>query len=309
MTGPDVTGLRSLAEQLHLGPLARSAVWAVAVYGAFSSVVFLIERRQGRDLARYRTRNFANDVLYTLFYKASFYKVLVLAAVTNLVDSRFPGLKLGLLAGMSWPVGLAVFWIGGDFLTYWWHRWQHSNRFLWALHSVHHSQEQLTLLSASRRHPLENLSMDVLIYFVGFHLLLGVPTQGWAPLLVGVTSFAAIQHAQLDWRLGPFERVLAGPHFHAFHHSADATHANANFAFLFSFWDHLFGTAVDAPQRPTRYGVPDIDFGESLTRQLLLPFALMWRWRRGPVATPTPASPELGPAGVPARAPSRLELP
>ncbi len=282
--------LAGLAALAHLGPLAKSTAYAALIYGSFVLVVYLLESRAGADPARYRTRNFANDVLYTLFYKGGFYTVILLAAVTNALGSRLDFLQLNLLRQVPWPVGLVVFWVGGDFVTYWWHRLQHAVPFLWAFHSVHHSQEQMTLLTASRRHPLENLSMDVVLYFGIFHLVLGVPTRGWMPLAALVTCFAAIQHAQLDWRFGPLQRVLAGPRFHAFHHSIRPEHANANFGFLFSSWDYLFGTAVPEQPLPARYGVDGLGMGESLRSQLLFPFQLLWRrrWRYRPAPTPEP---------------------
>lgn len=271
---------------IDLGPLARSTIKGFLIYSAFLLAAYLFERRSGADAARYRTRNFANDVLYTFFYKGGFYDILVLAAVTNALESRLGFMQLNLLQGLPWPVGLALFWIAGDFVTYWWHRLQHANRFLWAFHSIHHSQERMTLLTAFRRHPLETLSMNVLLYFGLFHMLLGVPTRGWVPLAVVITSITAIQHAQLDWRFGPLRHLLVSPRFHAYHHSVEPRHANANFGFLFSCWDYLFGTAVSEPQPPARYGVVGIDMGESLTNHLLNPFRLLWRWRKAaPAAT------------------------
>ncbi len=125
------------------------------MYGGFVLAVFCSRPAGRADPARYRTRNFANDVLYTLFYKGGFYTVVVLAAVTNALGPRLEFLRLNLLGHVPWPVGLLVFWVVGDFLTYWWHRLQHAVPFLWAFHSVHHSQEQMTVLTAFRRHPLE----------------------------------------------------------------------------------------------------------------------------------------------------------
>ena len=291
--------IAQFAVLLDLGPLAKSTIKGFLIYSGFLLAVYLFERRSGVDAARYRTRNFANDVLYTLFYKGGFYNILILAALTNALGSRLGFLQLDLLRGLPWPVGLALFWVAGDFVTYWWHRFQHANRFLWAFHSIHHSQERMTLFTASRRHPLEELSMDVLLYFVLFHMLLGIPTRGWMPLGVVITCIAAIQHAQLDWRFGPLYRVLVSPRFHAYHHSVEPRHANANYAFLFSFWDYLFGTAVSESQRPARYGVEGIDMGESLTNHLLNPFRLVWRWRRGPAVTP--AAPRTSAPETPAR--------
>ena len=263
-------------------PLVRSAGLAMLIYTAFFLGVFLLERRAGVDVGRYRARNFYNDVAYTLFYKGGFYNVLMVAAVTNALQPQLPFLQLNLLHDLPWYAGLAVFWIGGDLAFYWLHRLQHANRFLWALHTVHHSQEHLNLFTAQRRHPIESLIGTVLIFNVGFHWVLGVPTQGWLPLAVAVTCVSTLQHAQLDWRFGPLHRIIASPAFHAFHHSTDPRHANANFAFLFSAWDYLFGTAVTEQRRPERYGIDGIDYRESLASQLVTPFRLMWRWRHAP---------------------------
>ena len=267
------------AQIVQAVPLVRSAGHATLVAMGFFLTVLLFERRARVDVGRYRSRNFFNDVVYTLFYKGGFYNVLLLAIVTNVLSSQMPFLQLNLLRDLPWYVGLAIFWIAGDLAIYWWHRLQHANRFLWALHSVHHSQQRLNLFTASRRHPLENLMLDVLIYAVGFHMLLGIPTQGWLPLAVAIACIAGIQHAELDWRFGPLYGVIVSPRFHAFHHSVDPAHANANFGFLFSAWDYLFGTAVPEQQRPARYGVEGIDYHESLVSQLVKPFRLMWRWR------------------------------
>jgi sterol desaturase/sphingolipid hydroxylase (fatty acid hydroxylase superfamily) len=277
-------------------PLVRSAGKAMLIATAFFLVVLFFERRAGVDVRRYRSRNFLNDVVYTLFYKGGFYNVLLLALVTNAVSLQMPFLQLNLLRDLPWYVGLAVFWIAGDLAIYWWHRLQHANRFLWALHSVHHSQQRLNLFTASRRHPLENLMLDVLIYAMGFHMVLGIPTQGWLPLAVTIACVAGIQHAELDWRFGPLYRVIVSPKFHAFHHSVDPAHANANYGFLFSAWDYLFGTAASEQQRPAQYGVDGIDFHESLISQLVKPFHLMWRWRDA--STPLTDDPTSGSAGL-----------
>jgi sterol desaturase/sphingolipid hydroxylase (fatty acid hydroxylase superfamily) len=280
---------------VHLGQLAKSTALAFLVYSAFLLAVYLLEARGGADPARYRTRHFANDVIYTLFYKGGFFNVLVLAAATNALEPHLGFLRLNLLGGLPWPVGLALFWVVGDFVTYWWHRLQHGNRFLWAFHSVHHSQEQMTLFTASRRHPLEALSMVILLYFGIFNLVLGIPTRGWMPLAAAITCILSLQHAQLDWRYGRFGRLLVSPRFHAFHHSTDPRHANANFGTVFSCWDYLFGTAVAEQPLPTRYGVDGLGMGESWRSQLLLPFQLLWRWRRRPVPTARPATPPAAP--------------
>lgn len=276
-----------LASRIHAGQLAESMLWAVLIYGGILGVVYVFERRAGADPERYRTRHFLNDVAWTLFYRGGAYNILVLAAITNAFDGRLASIRPHLLTRIPWPLGLGVYWIAADLVTYWWHRLQHGNRFLWAFHSVHHSQERLTMFTASRRHPLEQLSMDILIYFLVFHFLLGIPTRSWLPLSALITGLVAIQHAQLDWRLGPLARVFVSPRFHNFHHSADPRHANANFGFLFSCWDYLFGTALPEEPRPVRFGIEGQPVGETLWGQLVTPFRLL----RGGAPADDPAPP------------------
>ena len=273
--------LIELANMARLRELAMSFGYAMLVPVGFLLAVYLLEKRAGVNVARYRTRNFANDVVYMIFYNGGFFQVLLLAATTNVLEARLGFLQVDFMQGVPWPVGLAIFWVVGDLITYWWHRLQHSNRFLWAFHSVHHSQEQLNLFTASRRHPVEQLMMIVLLYFFTFHLVLGIPTQGWLPLSAFVTTVVWIQHAQLDWRFGPLYRVFVSPRFHAFHHSVQPDHANANYGHLFSIWDYLFGTAVREQPLPARYGLMDgTDMAESIKSHLITPFRLLWRWRR-----------------------------
>ena len=298
--------MHTFVDQARLLHLAASFAMALAIPLAFAIVIALVEWRGGLAASRYQSRTVRQDLVYTVFYKTGIYRVALLVVITNLIEARLPGLRVQLLSGVPWPLGLAVYWVVGDLLTYWWHRLQHRNRFLWALHSVHHSQEEMTLFTASRRHPLENLSMDVLLYFGAFHLLLGVPTQNWMPLSALVTTLTYLHHAQIDWRYGWFGNVFVSPHFHAFHHSAEGAHANANYGFLFSFWDRIFGTAVEPDQRPTRYGVPGLDVGDTLWAQLVSPFELMWRWRR---AIPASDAPRDAPGPTVVAAPTPVAAP
>ncbi len=279
--------LTDIATLVRLGEMVMSVLQSLLIPFGFLLAVYLFELRGGADPNRYRTRNFLHDVIYLFVYVGGFYDVFALAIVLNAIESHLEFLQIAPTRSLPWPVGLAIFWVGGDFVVYWWHRLQHSNRFLWAFHSVHHSQEHITLFTASRRHPVEQLSMDLLLFFFIFHLVLGVPTRGWVPLAVLVRTVSSLQHAQLDWRFGPLHKVLVSPRFHAFHHSAQPEHANANYGFLFSTWDYIFGTAVPEQPLPVRYGLDGIEMKESLAGHLITPFRLLWQWRhRGSAATP-----------------------
>jgi len=268
--------MADLLHQLRLWELLRSSAGAMACLLPLVALVYLVERRAGSDLARYRTMNFVNDALYSLFYWGGFYNVFVFAALANLLGGRLDFLKLGLLSGWPWLVQLGLFWVLGDFLLYWWHRLQHRWQFLWAFHSVHHSQTVLTSLTGYRRHPFEKLLTDFVVFFGVVQLVLGIQTRQWLPLSVLMTAFQVLQHADLDWRYGPLERLMVSPAFHAIHHSTDERHYNRNFGQMMSLWDFLFGTALE-DARPARYGVDGLDMPERIPHQIAAPVRYLWR--------------------------------
>jgi sterol desaturase/sphingolipid hydroxylase (fatty acid hydroxylase superfamily) len=266
--------LATILEITRAVPLLRSSLAAVAIMLPFLGAIMLLEWRHGSDLARYRSTHFASDVIHALFYRGGFYNVLIFAGLSNAIRYAFPFLDLRLLPDAPLWLSLTLFWVGGDFLLYWIHRTQHNNRVLWAFHTIHHSQERLTTLTQYRRHPLDRALFDVVL-FVVFAQVLGLPSTSWLPLFVLTTSLQALQHADLDWRFGPFYRVVVSPAFHAVHHSTELHQQNANFGAMLSAWDFLFGTAAADRSRPARFGVDGAREPERILEQLWSPFRIL----------------------------------
>ncbi|HET9717527.1 MAG TPA: sterol desaturase family protein [Pseudolabrys sp.] len=176
----------------------------------------------------------------------------------------------GPLAQMPlWAQALAFVALA-DFMTYWIHRGFHGVS-LWKYHAIHHSSKELDWISAARFHPvnifLGSVLVDVLL------LLAGISPN--VMLWVGPfnTASSAFVHANLNWTLGPFKYVLAGPVFHRWHHTAADRGGSKNFAGTFPIWDLLFGTFyMPANVLPAAYGVDDASFPESIGGQMLYPF-------------------------------------
>lgn len=266
--------LEDWIERLRLDELGRSAVGGgLAYFAVVTLVVLALEARNGRGLARFRSRAFVNDIAYTVFYRTSIYGVLWGAAFNGL-ESRLGGLRIEWAS--TWPVWLqiATFWLAGDFIIYWVHRAQHTHRWLWVFHSVHHAPGELSTLTQNRRHLVERVLNDVALY-VPLLVVLGIPTQTWPILWMVFGMLEALQHAELDWRFGPLYYVFVSPVFHSIHHSMDEAHYNKNMGGMFSFWDYLFGTAVSIRVRPATYGVPGLAVKETLTSQLVAPFQML----------------------------------
>jgi sterol desaturase/sphingolipid hydroxylase (fatty acid hydroxylase superfamily) len=176
----------------------------------------------------------------------------------------------GPLAQLPLAVQAALFLAGSDFMNYWIHRAFHGSA-MWKYHAVHHSSEDLDWVSAARFHPvnifLGSVTTDVVL------LLAGISPNVLVYLGLFTIAHSAFVHANLNWTLGPFRYVLAGPVFHRWHHTAADRGGEKNFASTFPILDILFGTFyMPAKTLPDAYGVADRSFPPSFGEQMLYPF-------------------------------------
>lgn len=247
---------------------------AVLVSSALFVVIFCLESLGRADRSRYLSRNFLNDIGYALFYQGGVYNVLFYVPLMSVLAKHLSVFELGLVTRLPLP-GVAVYvlyWLIVDFMGYWLHRLKHTTRFLWAFHSVHHTQTRLTFLSAHRNHVLDQLFAN-LVMFVPIAVL-GVPTEVWVPLFFVQQLNEGLQHSEVDWSYGRLYRVLVSPVFHALHHSTRPEQYTGNYGKILSVWDYAFGTAV-AGERPATYGVEGLNVPETLRGQLLAPLQVL----------------------------------
>ncbi|HEY8360008.1 MAG TPA: sterol desaturase family protein [Ramlibacter sp.] len=217
------------------------------------------------DVAGIRT-----DVLYTLLHRLGIFRVALFFSVEPLFDELFGALTVAgfgtahldqLWAGVTdHPlISLAIYLVVFDFADYWLHRGQHAFNWWWSLHSLHHSQRQMTMWSDNRNHLLDDLLRDCALVVLG--QLIGVG-PGQFVAIVAITQLSeSLQHANLRLHFGRIgERLWISPRFHRLHHSIGIGHErNAsgelvprgkspalgghNFGVLLPWWDMLFGTA------------------------------------------------------------------
>ena len=275
-----------LQEYATIRALATSIGWAFVIYMSFFVFFFLVESRAGLDTARYRSRNFINDVLYTLLYQGGLFNILFYAPVFALLTPNLGFMRIDLLAPLPGLLGLVIWWIMADFIGYWVHRAQHTIPWLWAFHSVHHTQTRMTFATSSRIHVVEQFYVNVLM-FVPFALL-GVYANQWMPVYFAFMFLESAQHAQVRWDYGRAHRLIVSPAFHAMHHSTKAEEYTGNYSKVLSVWDFVFGTYVDSSRAPAAYGVEGMDVPESLAAQFSHPFRLLSPRRTGTVGQPQP---------------------
>lgn len=252
------TTLASLADlAARAWPVLERNLQLAAVTGlALFVPIFVIERFYGVPADRYQSRSFLHDIAYWFYYRGGFHYLLFLALLFGFLATALAPLRLQVLAGLPFPLQVVLYLVVVDFFVYWIHRAQHHFPFLWAFHSTHHSQRELTFATSQRVHPVDHFVQDVCM-FVPL-MMLGFDERAWLPLYLWGEFNLAAQHSRIPWRYGPLYRIVVSPAFHAFHHSADPKHHDRNFAGLWSFWDYVFGTAVaDDRKRPERFGLAE----------------------------------------------------
>lgn len=259
--------LARLATLLHVAAVGQSITSALKMGALCTLLIVVFEWRSGMSLSRYASRHFATDVIYRIAFSV----VLVLLYTPLLFAAReaYPSLNVELLNRFPLWFAIPTYFLIFDFLGYWLHRMQHS-RILWRFHRVHHSQEQMTLATGFRNHPIDQAFAHA-VTFVPL-LLLGAPSLAWLPYSILLAFIDATHHANLPWRFGWARKVFVSPVFHATHHDVDIVARDRNFGGLFSIWDFIFGTALDAEARPVRTGVEGWHVRESWWAHLLSPF-------------------------------------
>lgn len=194
------------------------------------------------------------DVIYTLLARLGLLPLIAFVAlswaertlqglladtgfVAPTLETMFPGLR-------DWPLfALLLYVVILDFGEYWRHRFQHTFRWWYALHSVHHAQRQMTFWTDDRNHLLDDAIAAV--WFGVVALLIGVPPVQFVLIVMLRQLAESLSHAnvRLDFgRVG--ERLMVSPRFHRIHHGELSAGENGrNYAVLLPVWDWMFGTA------------------------------------------------------------------
>ena len=252
------SSLRLAWRGLPLGPFERQVIIGFSEFMLCFGVIFLIERIYGMKAERYKSRVFAHDIAYAAYYKLGMIAVFTvpLMAVLEPILSR---LSSNVLNPLPFPVQMIIYLLLGDFVQYWLHQAQHRVRFLWAFHSTHHTQEQLSFATFYRVHPVDVILESTLVY-ISLRLLGDQPLVLYPFMTLVYELQAMLAHSLVPWKFGPFYKFFLSPAFHAYHHSTDPAHRNKNFCDgIFTFWDYLFGTAVkDNEPMPRNFGVPNM---------------------------------------------------
>ena len=270
--------LSRVVDPSYLLAAAKSVVWLSAWLFLIAMIFVPLERLFALHPRKFFRKALFQDIGY--YFISGLVPGLLLAISFAIVALGGRALvPHGLQVAISqWPLwgrivaGLIV----GEIGFYWGHRLAHEIPFLWQFHSIHHSAEHVYFLTSSRAHPIDN----VLIRLCGLVpvYVLGIATpltrDGGlvsALLVIVLTAWGFLIHANVRWRLGPLEWLIATPAFHHWHHTI-GQERDCNYAPMLPWVDRLFGTYhLPRGQWPSAYGI-EAQLPRSLVGQMAYPF-------------------------------------
>ena len=206
------------------------------------AVILVVERVRPAQIRPLVARGHRQDALYTVL-NATLVVPLVVALSLSFAAFARRDLRwivvpqLGFLP--RWIV-IALIFVAMDGCNWLAHLANHRVTLLWRFHELHHSQEDMSVLTVFRTHPLIHVSYLVAL-IPGIVLLANgaVPTA----LLVGYAGFVAFEHSNTNLGFGPLERIFVSPNYHRIHHRLDGRQ-DVNLGFALTIWDQVFHRAV-----------------------------------------------------------------
>ena len=243
-------GLDALARSHRLLGVLGSEVRELAgpAVCAFVAVVVVVERRWPAEPRPPAARGPRHDAVFlalavvvgiplvTLLGAGS---ASVLSALVRVLARGAGG--RGLAA--SWPAWLAVpaCLVAMDGCNWLSHVAEHRVAPLWRVHALHHSQEEVSVLTTFRVHPLAHAA-GFLAATLPVVVVLG--DRPLTPVLVtAYLCIGALAHANVGWTFGPLAKVVVSPAYHRIHHWVDGPPL-ANLGIVLPWWDMLAGRAV-----------------------------------------------------------------
>jgi sterol desaturase/sphingolipid hydroxylase (fatty acid hydroxylase superfamily) len=136
--------------------------------------------------------------------------------------------------------GLLIFVVVRDFGEFAYHRAQHKYSWMWAMHSLHHSDPEMSALTTSRHFWGDQLLKGLTIWPLSMVVI--APTMDILAIYAAISLWHFFVHSRLPISFGRWSWLLNGPAYHRRHHSSLPEHYNSNFAALFPIFDVICGS-------------------------------------------------------------------
>jgi sterol desaturase/sphingolipid hydroxylase (fatty acid hydroxylase superfamily) len=289
--GADFAGSVTLLRAVVAGPAT------LAVLGVF----LVVERLRPAQRRPLFARGHVHDLLFTVM-NATLIVPLVTAltlAFVGLARAALPWIVLPRMGLVPRWAAIAAIFVAMDGCNWFVHLANHRVRTLWRFHELHHSQEDMNVLTVFRTHPLIHFSY--LVALVPGVVLLANGGQS-VTLLVVYGAMVAFAHSNTNLGFSVLERVFVSPNYHRIHHQLDGPQ-DVNLGFALTIWDQLSRRAVfpteDTVRTDTGLVGRPLVVEQSATRphhlavfaaQLLAPFRPMNELTDAPPVRATPGA-------------------
>jgi sterol desaturase/sphingolipid hydroxylase (fatty acid hydroxylase superfamily) len=230
--GANFAGSMTSLRVVVSGPLTLLTI------GAF----LVVERVRPAQRRPFLARGYRQDLLYTVL-NATLVVPLVIAltlSFSEVVQRALPWIVVARMSTVPRWAAIAVIFIAMDGLNWLAHLANHRIRVLWRFHELHHSQEDMSVLTVFRTHPLIHVSYLIALLPGIILLANGALTT---TLLVVYGAVVAFAHSNTNLGFGPVGRVFVSPNYHRIHHKLDGPQ-DVNLGFALTIWDQFYHRAV-----------------------------------------------------------------
>jgi len=229
-----------------------------------------------------------SDVLYTYqnlaiqFIVGASQPVIVEGILTGAVAIHFfpadgTGFLQNSLADKPLIANFVALIFFGETIFYTVHYVCHKVPVLWEFHRVHHSSVIVDSFSTSRFHFFERIAFTFpnllcMAYF-------GISTTAIIIYFFFRAFMDRYIHSNIDGPRWTHKLMISSPHFHRWHHAVDQESWNMNFSGDFIFYDIVFGTAYDPPDKPPPSVFGEPGYSNNIIVHQFIPFVYLYkRW-------------------------------
>jgi sterol desaturase/sphingolipid hydroxylase (fatty acid hydroxylase superfamily) len=228
----DYTGSLTSLRVVLAGPLTAAII----------GVLLVVERIWPAQKRPVLARGYRHDLLLTVLnvvLVAPLVTALTLS-FTGVVRSSVPWVVLPRIGVVPRWGAIALILVAMDGCNWLVHLANHRFATMWRFHELHHSQEDMSVLTVFRTHPLIHVSYLVAL-IPGLVLLANAGLSVTVLVLYG--AIVAFAHSNTRVGFGFLGRVFVSPNYHRVHHRVDGPQ-DVNLGFALTIWDQLFGSAV-----------------------------------------------------------------
>ncbi len=235
LSGIDGAGLASSMSTVRVVVIGPASLMIIGLF----LVAERVRPAQRRALV---ARGHRQDLLFTVFYATLVVPLVAALTVSFSVIARraLPWIVLPRVGMVPRWVAVALIFVVMDGCNWFAHLANHRLRLLWRFHEVHHSQEDMSVLTVFRTHPLIHVSYLIAL-IPGLVLLANGALS--TTLLVIYAAILAFAHSNTNLGFGPLRRIFVSPNYHRIHHRLDGPQ-DVNLGFALTIWDQLFRCAV-----------------------------------------------------------------